>query len=106
MSWLHPLRVNDQGYVETDGVNYGPYNMLTLLWQGDRFAVVHCKGHTQYWGQSAHYIAAHVLAFEKMETNEQGEWLVEQVNTADTGRASRQVKADMIAWAKEQEGEA
>ncbi len=103
MSWLHILRVDDQGYVDTGGVYYGPYDSLTLLWQGERLAVVHCKGHTQYWGQSAHYIPAHVMAFEKMETDEQGDWLVRKVNEVDTGRASKRVKADMIAWAKEKE---
>lgn len=106
MSWYHLLRVNDQGYVETGGVNYGPYNALTLLWQGERFAVVHCKGHKQYWGQNAHYIPASVMAFEKMDVTEAGNWMVREVNSVDTGRASKRVKADMIAWAKEQEREA
>lgn len=105
MSWLHPLRVNDQGYVETGGIDYGPYDALTLLWQGEQFAVVHCKGHTQYWGQSAHYIPADVMVFKKMDTDEQGNWLVEKIEEAKTGRASKRVKADMIAWAKEQEAE-
>jgi hypothetical protein len=103
MSWLHPLKVNRSGYVDTGGINYGPYNALTLLWQGERFAVVHCKGHTQYWGQSAHYIPASVMVFEKKDTTDASNWLVEMVKEVETGRASRQVKADMIAWAKEKE---
>ncbi len=105
MSWLHTLLVSDKGSVDTGGVYYGPYDALTLLWQGERLAVVHCKGHTQYWGQNAHYIPASVMAFEKMDTNEQGVWLVRKVNDVDTGRASKRVKADMIAWAKEKEEE-
>ncbi len=103
MSWLHPLKVNRHGYVETGGVNYGPYDALTMLWQGERLAVVHCKGHTQYWGQSAHYTPACVMVFEKKKTNQYGNWMVEVIKENETGRASRRVKADMIAWAKKQE---
>lgn len=103
MSWLHILQVNDQGYVETGGVNYGPYDALTLLWQGERLAVVHCKGHRQYWGQNAHYIPANVMVFEKMDTSDAGNWLVEMIKEVETGRRPKRVKADMIAWAKEQE---
>ncbi len=105
MTWFHPLRVNKDGHVDTSGVYYGPYEALTLLWQGERLAVVHCKGHTQYWGQSAHYIPAHVMVFENMEIDQDSEWLVEMIKEVETGRASRRVKAEMIAWAKEQEAE-
>ena len=105
MNWLHTLRVNEQGYVETGGVSYGPYDALTLLWQGERLAVVHCKGHKQYWGQNAHYIPAHVMVFEKMDVDDSGNWLVRRVKEVETGRASQRVKAEMIAWAKEKEEE-
>ncbi len=105
VSWLHTLTVNEDGHVETGGVHYGPYDALTLLWQGERLAVVHCKGHKQYWGQTGHYIPASVMVFEKMDTNEYDQWLVRRVKETETGRASRRVKADMIAWAKEQEVE-
>ena len=102
MTWYHSLQVNDQGYVDTDGVYYGPYDALTLLWQGERLAVVHCKGHTQYWGQTAHYIPARILVFERKGSTA-GIWLVEVIKETETGRASRRGKSNMIAWAKKQE---
>jgi len=103
MHWSHTFKVNSQGYVETGGVYYGPYDSLTLLWQGERLAVVHQKGHKQYWGRNEHYISARVMIFEKQDVNEYGTWLVDKVKEVELGRSSRRIQAEEIAWAKEQE---
>lgn len=74
---------------------------MTMLWQGERLAVVHLKGNYQYWSQNKHYIRASVMIFEKKDVNEYGEWMVEKIEEKHTGRASRRIKAELIEWAKE-----
>jgi hypothetical protein len=51
-----------------------------MLWQGENLAVVHCKGHTQYWGRNRHYIPASVMVFQKLRADENGVWYVEKID--------------------------
>ena len=100
MSWEHKLEFTPNEHVQSQGVHYGPYNALTLLWKGEWFAAVHVKGHAQYWGQNRHYIPAHVMVFEKIR--EEGDaWVVEgPVREYQTGKNAVQVKAENVQWAQ------
>ena len=90
--------------VDTGGVFYAPHYAISCIAIGPSRIAIHAKGHRQYWGQSAHYIPAHVIVFERRGITEYGGWECKKIFEKVCGRQSRVVKAEAIRLAGGHDG--
>ena len=93
---INPEELKLGDTVNTGGVFYAPYYVISCIAIGPSRFAIHAKGHQQYWGQSAHYIPAHIIVFERRGITEYGSWECKKIFDKECGRQSRAVKAEAI----------
>ena len=87
--------------IDTRGVFYAPYNKLICIGLTDNAVVGKVSGHSQFWSQTRHYIPANVIVWQKIGPgHDDNSWEVETAWEKETGRRTKAVQAEGIAFAE------